>query len=124
MTQLLDCVLAVIAIAHSAEDLRAWRDDHTHLVPLLTPAERGTAASALDARLAVLEIEALPTSARLAAWWTANQARLRNLPPPERASVTAAKDARKAALTPMIGPPPIVRPWSGPEATCQAGRLL
>jgi hypothetical protein len=117
-------VLAAIALSRSAEDLRAWRDAHTHLVPLLTPPERDAAATALDARLAVLEIEALPTTARLTTWWTANQPRLRNLPDAERATVTAAKDARKAALAPMIGPPPVIRPWRATEAAQHEGRLL
>lgn len=117
-------MLAAIALARSAEDLRAWRDAHAHVPPLLSPVERDQAAIALETRLAVLEIEVLSTTARLATWWTANQPRLRNLPPSERATVTAAKDARKAALSPAIGPPLVVRPWRGPEATRYAGRLL
>jgi hypothetical protein len=120
----LECVLAAIALARSAEDLRAWRDAHAHVPPLLSPAERDKAAIALETRLAVLEIEVLSTTARLATWWTASQDRLRNLPPAERAEVTAAKDARKAALDPKIRPPPVIRPWQAPEDTRHAGRLL
>ena len=117
-------MLAAIALARTAEDLRAWRDAHAHVPPLLAPAERDQAAIALETRLAVLEIEALSTTARLATWWTANQPRLRNLPPAERATVAAAKDARKAALAPTIGPPGVIPPWQGPEAARLAGRLL
>jgi hypothetical protein len=32
------------------------------------------------------------------------------------------KDARKAALAPMIGPPPIIRPWRAPEAARHEAR--
>ena len=117
-------MLAAIALSRSAEDLRAWRDAHAHVPPLLSPAERDRAVIALEARLAVLEIEVLSTTARLATWWAANQPRLRNLPDAERATVTASKDARKAALAPMIGPPPIIRPWRAPEAARHEARLL
>jgi hypothetical protein len=124
---LLGGILLAIDLAASPADLRAWCEDHEHLLALLSQDELDLAASRRDCMLLLWQIEAVQGLSDLAAWWVASQALLRGLGGVDRAQVVAAKDARKAALGRRLAgsaPPVVVRPYRGAEAARTLGRLL